>query len=287
MRQPARAILKSAIALATIIGVGASTAVAQDAPQPSVASAEEFLELLEHADDGLETLSAKIQYAKTKKLEGDLQIRRGKLFFDNTPSDETSGRAFVIEFRQRMINKRLEDDAQRWVFDGQWLVEERRGEKTFIKRRIAMPGETFDPLRIGEGPMPIPIGQKADDILARYVASLLDAGDGLDSRPDLVKATSGMTQLMLLPHERFREDEDLQEIRLWYEWRQPRDGESREARFMPRFARTINRAGDESFVQLIAIRVNDEIQPEIFSTDPPSEADGWDVQIIDKVANAE
>ncbi len=287
MRHPARAVLRFAIASTAIMGAVVTCANAQDSPQPSVSSAEEFLERLEHADDGLETLSAKIQYAKTKKLEGDLQIRRGKLFFDNTPEDEGNGRAFVIDFSQRMINKRLEDDEQRWVFDGQWLVEERRGDKTFIKRRIALPGEMFDPLRIGEGPMPIPIGQKADDILARYAATLLDAGDGLETRPDLVKATAGMTQLMLLPHEKFREDEDLQEIRLWYQWRQPKEGEGREARFMPRFARTINRAGDESFVQLIAIRVNSEMPPDIFSTEPPSEADGWDVQIIDKVANAE
>ena len=87
------------------------------------------------------------------------------------------------------------------MFDGQWLIEKRPDKKQFVAREIAAPGEDFDPLSIKEGIMPIPIGQRAADVLERFdveqfVADLdrwrlerdgvIQRGSDLDNREDEV-----------------------------------------------------------------------------------------------------
>jgi hypothetical protein len=114
------------------------------------------------------------------------------------------------------------------------------------------PGEKFDPLKIGEGPLPIPIGQKKDDVLSRYDATVVPATDGLDEDAQKVFA-EGAWQLKLIPKE--GADRNFKEIRLWYREEAGLEGKP----LLPRMARTLNSGGDISVVQLINMRVNEAI----------------------------
>ena len=59
------------------------------------------------------------------------------------------------------------------VFDGRWLIDRNGSAKIFRKIEIAPPGRKFNPLRLGQGPIPIPIGQKPSDVEKEFHVELL------------------------------------------------------------------------------------------------------------------
>lgn len=244
-----------------------------------------MLTALETADQNIHTLQAGVRYIRRMVLQGDEQTRQGELFFQQAPAPEgtRANRVFAVHFDHLIVGRRRETDRQDWVFNGEWLIERRPDEKQYVARQVAPPGEHIDPLRLGEGPLPIPIGQRAADVLSRYEAELVNPHMGLEEEGGSIHEFVADTwQLRLTPRtvgkpEGAPEDEgsadEFREIRLWYD----------RVTLLPRLARTINRSGDEAFVQLINLRVNDAIRGETFDIEPPPESErgagGWEVEI--------
>lgn len=260
---------------------GGKVKVLPSEPILGFADADALLTALETADANLSLLTAQIQYTRDFAIAGDTQVRTGSLWFvDSTKKGEkTRQRSFAIRFDSLVVGTREEKREQFYTFDGEWLVEKFPGEKRMIKRQVVRPGEKFDPLKIGEGPLPIPIGQKRADILARYDATLLPADDGFDEMPlerakQLTAFTHGCVQLLLEPRADLGGRDPFKAIRLWYK---PTEGKGGK-RLLPRLAHTINTADDESTVMLLGIKVNDEAKLEsgVFDTSTPKD---WDVII--------
>ena len=84
--------------------------------------------------------------------------------------------------------------------------------KRLVRRRIVEPGDRRDPLRLGEGPIPIPIGQRKSDILGSFDVSLADA---VPER--LARKRDGVVGVRLVPKDgtRMAEDEDMASIDYW------------------------------------------------------------------------
>jgi len=275
----------------------AACAVAQDGRQPGeqaaepqaanaapvIDSADALLDALETADAGLRTLTATIRYTRIFALAGDRQVRTGELAFatDDRDMDGDAERMFSIRFSQLIVGDRVENETKDYIFDGSWLVERLPEEKLFAKRQVAPPGSDVDPLRIGEGPLPIPIGQKKSDILERFDAEMVDPADGLRSPAlvDFVSAGPGTYQLRLVPKPEAADAVEFTEVRLWYK----RDS------LLPWLAVTQDIDGDESFVQLVDLKINNDapVAPQLFSVEPPADAEGWDVRIEPWRGNAE
>lgn len=238
-------------------------------------SAADLLKALETSGEGMTTLSADIRYDRRFVLQGDRHVRDGKLYFKVNPGEAVGevgsrGRTFAIHFDELYVGDRKENDPQTWIFDGRWLTEVRPAIKRLTRREVVREGERFDPLRIGEGPMPIPIGQKAADILARYHAQLLpqnqDASE--DAKAYLAGLKEDAWQLLLTPLPDRPDKDEFREIRLWYS----------KSTLLPRLARTINRAGDESYVALINLKRNETLPEEAFTVPEAGDA-GWEVQV--------
>ena len=244
-----------------------------------IRTAQQLLVALERVDDRLETLQADIQYDRRFRLQGDQHVRRGKLYYFADREGESGegkrvkpDRAFEIDFQTLWLvqAERKEQDRQTWVFDGRWLIEKRPDKKQFIAREIAAPGEEFDPLSIKEGIMPIPIGQRAADVLDRYGAQLVPHPDGLGEEPATLTAfVSDCHQLKLVPKPGHAEESKFEEIRLWYE----------KETLMPRMSRAVDRKGDVSFVQLLNVKRNERLPRGVMVIAPPPEDAGWDVQV--------
>ncbi len=247
------------------------------AASPTIETVDDLLREIEQAGEGLESLTARIQYTRRFKLQGDVHIRRGRLAYAVDPTDPRD-RRFAVLFDTLLIpGARMEEEPQHWIFDGQWLIEKRLKQKQFIKRRVAPPEADFDPLRVGEGPLPIPIGQKAEDITRRFDAELRAAGELFDADSPLAEQVQGAHQLRLTPREQFAEEEEFREIRLWYRWNEQTD------RLVPILSRTTNRQGDESYVQLVDVEAGGAVDPAMFETATPPRGSGWDVQIVESM----
>jgi|GEM_PF-763197 len=255
------------------------------APQPPAAikTVDELLDALETADKGMRTFTAGIRYTKVfAEIEGgDRQTWQGMLYFDARPEAPGTGpgapgaeppptrKRFAVNFDTLIVGNRRRDETKHLIFDGEYLVEKNAADRQFLKRRVVAKGERTDPLRIGEGPFPLPIGQRKSEILKRLSAELRPFEDGLEHLTEQARARYADTvQLRLVPRAQARDARDLQEIRIWY----------RRSDLLPRLARTKSAEGSTAEVLLINQAVNGTIGVEVFNTDPPTEP-GWDVDV--------
>lgn len=235
-----------------------------------IESADDLLLALETVDTGLRSLKTDLLWAQTFALAGDMQMRWGSLTY-RVGEPEGDGlpprRAFAVAFSQKQVGgRRPAPERIDYVFDGEWFLERIHADHQAFKRQVVPPGQVADPLRIGEGPFPIPVGQKREEILSRFTAELIDPVADIDPRlASFVEEGAGTFALELTPHADLVQDATWRHIRIWY------DKQTLE----PRLAWTINAADDESYVQLLNIERDVEIDEDVFSTSVPP--DGWEL----------
>lgn len=256
--------------------------------QPEFKTADDLLTALETADRGLQNLVADVKYDRTYEITGETEVRMGRLWFvSEQTGEELPIRKFAVKFDKAMVGRAIREEDRTYVFDGQWLAE-KDGETKFAHRKqVVGPGEHFDPLRIGQGPFALPIGQRKADITGRYDVELLPAEAGLEPGKDaneeevaaagMAKAVAaGSWQLKLSPKVKV-EDEDFSEVRLWYT--RGAGGE-----LLPRMARTVTTEGVSTVllsnveVQLAGKPDNPsaKVSPDILNVKAP---EGWDERI--------
>ena len=189
--------------------------VADESGEPEIPrEIDALLDRLEVRSAELRGFVAKITYEKYDDLLGRREIRSGEILY--RVNLENTNKTFAILFDKLIINRRRSSHLQHFIFDGRWLAEidHETTPKQFIKREMVAPGDTFDPLKLGEGPIPLPIGQSKKDVLARFnvsKASLPEEGflAGLD--PESVNA------LRLVPRERTPEAKEFSRIDIFYD----------------------------------------------------------------------
>ena len=276
-----------ALSLALASGTGLERASAQersvqrtDTAVAGFASLDELLEAIDAADEQIDALTAQISYDRRFLLQGDKQIREGSLAYRSTPpaeSEQAPTRAFAVTFDRLIVGDQARDQKQQFAFDGRWLIERDYDSKQFIRRELAPAGRTIDATRLGHGPIPLPIGQRKADILARFDAEMLPADAGFDTSDPTQEAYAAAVrdavQLKLTPKpEATQVAEQFRQIRLWYH--RPEGG----GPLLPRLAKAVDRKGDEIYVLLFDVRLRDELPEHLIDMTPPARGEGWDVQ---------
>lgn len=132
----------------------------------------ELLDKLEKSTIELRDFQAKIRYSTWDAALEQLQLRTGELIYQVKPED--SSKRFAILFDTLIVGTRKQDHNKHYIFADSWLVEIDHESKHFLKRQIVAPGKKFDPLKLGEGPFPLPLGQSKDEVLARFNVKLLE-----------------------------------------------------------------------------------------------------------------
>ncbi len=204
-----------------------AAATEPDAESGSGGSGDPVLDLLETLERSAESLSAftaSVHYEVEDALLGDKVIRKGELIYRVVPdanpgaADPGAGageKSFAILFNSRIENRRKRDQRVHYIFSGRWLIEIDNDEKLFIKREIVRPGEEFDPFKLGQGPLPLPIGQSKDEVLARFDASLCKLPD--DGPLKKLKGAVDVDGLLLVPKPGSTAAEDFEQIEVFYD----------------------------------------------------------------------
>jgi len=141
--------------------VSAGPATRPSAGDPQV---DGILERLERKGDQIEDIETPIRFTKIDPVLEDKQVFEGILRFKK---DQPNPRFFIRfdKFTQEGVTR----EKREWhVFDGQWYIEAREKTNTIVKRQVVRPGEEVDVFRIGQGPFPLPFGQKKAEILKYF-----------------------------------------------------------------------------------------------------------------------
>ena len=231
---------------------------------PPAAEVDAALRSIEAAGTDLHAFTATIAYRKDDALLGSQELRTGNIVYEAREKQPTR---LAVDFDVRIVNRRRRDESKRIIFDGSWLVECDEAAKQFIKRQIVAPGDAAEPMRLG-GPFPLPIGQKRDDVLKRFVVVLLP---GLPDTFVVPKPDDlNLVGLRLTPREGTVEAKDWSTIDLWY------DGGT----WLPIGVVAIERNKDARRVRLTNMTSHEtlpEASKQLLSIDEPGE--DWSVDV--------
>lgn len=170
-----------------------------------------LLDRLSHNADDLRTITARITFQKYEGFGGVQTTRRGSFIYDADPNAESRRFAAVFtEWVRRTRKKYIQKD---YVFDGRWLAEVDHERRQFIKREIVEPGDTRDPLKLGEGPFPLPLGQTTAEVRSRFSVTEIDVpSEGL-----LKVLPLDAIGLHLRPHPGSPAEQDFAEVFLYFD----------------------------------------------------------------------
>ena len=134
------------------------------------ATVEILLDAMEEQGRTMKDFTASATMEKFESLTDEREVRRGRVVvLGPSGKDREIGIAFD-EFIDS--TGRGSTDARRFVFRGGWMWEFDPTKKQAIHRQLAPEGESFDPLRVGEGPFPVPLGQPRRDVEREFIVTL-------------------------------------------------------------------------------------------------------------------
>jgi len=151
-------------------GTQAAASATAPASAPSDRRVHAVLEQLERRGESVKDLKAKIEWQVLDRVIEDKQVKFGQLLFQRAkPHDR-----FMVTFNRTIVEDQVIEKPEEHLFDGQWYIEKREATKTVIKREVVRPGEEFDPFKLGQGPFPLPFGQKEAEILDKFQVSWVE-----------------------------------------------------------------------------------------------------------------
>lgn len=185
----------------------ADPVVAASAPAPTPAAtpeAMELLELLESAGQRYQSLRADLSYHVLMKQLGDQELRKGYVAYLNPQGDEPG--KFRVHFDSLRLGegkpiKEVED----YAFDGHYLVMAKHKIKEMTFVQVTAEGERAQPMKLGEGPFPLPFGQNVQDVLTRFDATTKGATEG----------PAGTRYLRLVPKPEQAEQASFTRLEMW------------------------------------------------------------------------
>jgi hypothetical protein len=125
---------------------------------------DEILTRLE--DRKVADLHARIQWDQMDDLSADddaIDRRRGEIWYT---AKDVAVPKFLIRFNERTSAGRRDKLDEQYMFDGVWYVELKNN--TVTRRQVRDPNAPGDPFKLGEGPFPVPFGQKKADIIREF-----------------------------------------------------------------------------------------------------------------------
>ncbi len=161
----------------------ASRPAVVDPPPALDPTVDKILTRLEHRQvhDLRAELTWKLQYVID--LDEDAQTKKGRIWYQQ----QKPVARFLIHFTQKIVSNRMHKLDERHMFDGRWYVELKSETKTLTRREIRRAGEVGNPYKLGEGPFPVPFGQKKADILKEFEVTLVPPTAGDPDNTDHLK----------------------------------------------------------------------------------------------------
>lgn len=164
-----KVVVKTGIML-LLAGVGCSAKDAAPAapppPAPAAApaadsSVDSVLDALDQRGQGLKSFDANVRLTETDESTQLSSTRTGHVWFQKKPADDARLRVLLDkrEDKTKIVNEKIE-----YLLDGGWLDDRDYNKRIEVRRQILKPGEKMNLLKLGEGPFPLPIGQKKEDV---------------------------------------------------------------------------------------------------------------------------
>ena len=172
-----------AFLVSSVVAQSATTS-APAASQPAV-SAEADAVLTRMEARAVQDLRAELTWERRYEVdeEGDVDVKHGQIWYKQMEPVAK----FKVHFNKKVMANRLYDMDEQHVFDGRWYIELQAMTKTVTRREVRKPEDTHNPYKLGEGPFPVPFGQKKSDILREFEVTYVPPAEGDPTGTDHLK----------------------------------------------------------------------------------------------------
>ncbi len=136
-------------------------------PAPLDPSVEKILDRLEARK--ISDVEAGIRFVKVDTVLDSKQVYEGIIRF----RQEEPNPRFFIQFDRSDVDGIVKKEKEWHVFDGEKYLEAREATRTIIPHQVVEPGKKTQVFRLGEGPFPLPFGQKKSEITRHFAVKLV------------------------------------------------------------------------------------------------------------------
>ena len=169
-----------------------------DPPAEAAAADDDVTRILDDVDAQsapLRDFSAGLRLDSLDGLSEETEQRFGRVFYTTDQAEPVPvRRAAVVLERSMDVDGRVRERLEHYVYANGVLSDYDHEARKLTRRQLVQDGELRDPLRLGEGPIPIPIGQRKADILKSFTVH-----PAPDPPAGLVKDPSTVEGLHLVP----------------------------------------------------------------------------------------
>lgn len=172
--------MKHLLTFVVPIAAGWSLACAQPAPNinPAASAADQaapantldaVLDQLDQRGQTLDSFVADVELIEEDATLATENTRVGRIWYQKLPDGSVRLR---IAFTERLDKNAKRNDPIDYVLEGGRLIERQHTKKLEVRRQILRPGEKLNPFKLGEGPVPLPIGQKKEEVKKQFDVTL-------------------------------------------------------------------------------------------------------------------
>ena len=161
------------------------------APLTSTATIDQVLDALDNRGHDLKAFTADVKLTETDAATGDDTTRTGKVWYQLQENGSTRIRVLLDS---KQANGKITEDKIEYLLSGVDLIDRNYHGRTQVTRHILKPGETLNLFKLGEGPFPLPIGQKREDVLKSFEVSKLDPQEKAPQAPGVKHIPAAETQ---------------------------------------------------------------------------------------------
>jgi outer membrane lipoprotein-sorting protein len=140
----------------------ASAQTTQPQALSSKSSINEILDALDARGENLKNFSAKAVLTDTDVSTGDATINTGNALFQRKGNNDARIR---IAFTQQQLGDKIFKVDHQYTLDNGILDDRDYKKKHETLNQVLKPGQKLDLFKLGEGPFPLPLGQKRQDVL--------------------------------------------------------------------------------------------------------------------------
>jgi outer membrane lipoprotein-sorting protein len=229
-------------------------AATQPAALSTQSTADQILDALDARGRSLQDFSASVRLTDSDNSTGDSTINIGNVILQRKGQDDARIR---VAFTQKQLGNKIFKVDHQYTLDNGLLVERDYQSKHETRQQILRPGQKLDLFKLGEGPFPLPLGQKRQDVLQLFAVQKIATAK--DDPPATV-------HLQLTPKLGTQFAKQFKTIDIWVDT----------ASDMPRRIETVDvNEVTTRTTDLAEVKINSGATDQDF-TEPPL-PDGWDV----------
>jgi outer membrane lipoprotein-sorting protein len=153
------------------VALAASSPATQPGALTANSGVDEILDALDARGKNLQDFSASVRLTDSDNTTGDSTINIGSVMLQRKGEDDARIR---VAFTTKQLGDKIFTVDHQYTLDNGLLTERDYQAKRETRQQVLKPGQKLDLFKLGQGPFPLPLGQKRQNVLTLFDVQKMD-----------------------------------------------------------------------------------------------------------------